>query len=265
MEEPMTAARLCQMGKNYCAIRNYKKGKEYLLQSVIKGSSAGARALFSLGKQFYEAGDDENYQNAEDCFQALADRGHGESCLYLGKMYRGGLGVPRDIQAAFNYFAESYELGLAQGAYEAGCLIMPDAFVSDDAKSAAIEWFKAAEEEGIVRACTDIGLLLCDNLPEHNKEALFWFLKGVKGGDTDAMIYASDLYLSGMGTPKNVTIALSLLKRAADAGSPKANTILGDFYAAGDYVERNMAAARAYYKRAVECATKDNSHTAEEV
>lgn len=265
MGEPMTAAKLCQMGKNYCAIRNYEKGKDYLIQAVIKGSSAAARALLDLGKQFYRAGGKANYQKAEDCFQVLADRGSAESCLYLGRMYRNGLGVAPDVQVAFNYFAESYELGSAQGAYEAGLLIVPEAFVSDDAKSAAIEWFKVAEEEGIVRACTEIGLLLCDNLPEHNKEALAWFLKGVRGGDTDAMIYASDLYLSGMGTPKNVTIALALLKRAADEGNPKANTILGDFYAAGNYVERNLAVAHAFYKRAVKLETKDDSHTMQEV
>lgn len=252
MDEPMTAARLCQMGKNYCAIRNYKQGKKYLIQAVIKGSSAGARALLLLGKQFYKAGGKENFLDAEDCFQVLADRGSGESCLYLGRLYRGGLGVDRDIQAAFNYFAEAYELGIATGAYEAGCLIMPDAFVSDDAKQAAIEWFKAAEEEGVIRANTEIGLLLCDNLPEHNREALEWFMKGVRGGDTDAMIYASDLYLSGLGTPKNVTIAMSLLKKAADKGSSKANTILGDLYAAGNYVQKNQAVAQAYYRRAAQ-------------
>lgn len=248
MEETLTAAQLYRLGKNYYMIRNYRKALEYLIDAVIKGSSGAARLLMELGKFCYHRHEEGDYGVAERCFQTLADRGSGESCLYLGRMCRNGLGRKKDVRAAFDYFDEAYQLGCGEGAFEAGSLILPDAWVYEEAKQAAIGWFKAAAEDGIVRANTEIGLLLCDSIPEHNAEALTWFVKGIQGGDTDAMVYASDLYMSGVGVPKNEKIALSLLVEAAKNGNRKANAILGDMYAAGNHVEKDHERAAAYYR-----------------
>lgn len=253
MTDPLTAAQLYQLGRNYYLIRNYSQAAEYLTEAVIKGSSGAARLLMDMGKLLYRRGAAGDYTLAERCFQPLADRGSGESCLYLGRMCAAGLGRKKDVRAAFDYFDEAYQLGCGEGAFEAGRLILPDAWVYEEARQAAIGWFKAAADDGIIRANTEIGLLLCDNIPEHNAEALTWFVKGIHGGDTDAMVYASDLYLGGMGVPKNEKIAVNLLVQAARGGNKKANTILGDMYASGDYVEKNKTRAIEYYKRAKDC------------
>lgn len=252
-----TAAELFRLGKSYYGIRNRGAAKNYLMQAVMKGSSSAARLLFTLGKEFLGEKTEEGYGHAEDCFQALADRGHAESCLYLGILCRDGLGRERDARRAFGYFDESYRLGLGMGAYEAGQLIMKDAFNDAKAREVAIEWFKAAADDGVTEAYTKIGLLLCDNLPQHYAEALKWFLKGIREKDTDAMVYASDLYITGFGVNKNPRIALALLHRAAAEGNRKANSILGGLYAAGKYVEQDDRKAAAFYQKAAECGTEE--------
>lgn len=64
------------------------------------------------------------------------------------------------------------------------------------------------------------------------------------------MVYASDLYLSGVGVARNEKIALTLLYQAADRGDCKASMILGDLYASGTYVQRDSTLAKQYYARA---------------
>ncbi len=243
----MSAAQLYRLGQNYCAIHNYEEAQRCLTEAVIRGSSGAARLLRDVAMQFFRFRD---YERAEGCFQVLADRGSAESCLYLGFMCRDGKGRQRDARMAFDYFNEAYERGDMRGAFQAGMLLLPDAWRYDDVKEAAIEWLKIASEADIAKASRHIGLLLCDNVPEHNAEALQWFLKAIRQGDVRSMVYASDLYLNGVGVQENVKVALELLHRAAEAGDSKACSILGDLYASGTYVEKDRAQAKKYYAKA---------------
>lgn len=247
MEEAMTAARLYRLGRGYYKIRNYERAQSYLMEAVIRGSSSAVRLLYHIGYLFFCC---KEYDRAEDCFQILADRGDARSCFYLGLMCRNGLGRRPDVARAFDYFSEAYQRGEPRGALQAGLLIARDAFRYEEAREAAIEWLTIAEEEGIPEAGRHIGLLLCDNLPEHNAEALKWFLKAAGKGDARSMVYASDLYLSGVGVARNEKIALTLLYQAADRGDCKASMILGDLYASGTYVQRDSTLAKQYYARA---------------
>lgn len=245
VEEP--AARLYRLGKNYFAIHNYEAAQDFLSEAVIEGSTAAARLLLQVAHLFFRH---REYARAEDAFQVLADRGSGESCLYLGILCRDGLGRRRDLAQAFHYFNEAYQLGDMRGAMEAGLLVEKEAHFSEEAKQAAIEWLAIASESGLNEANRHIGLLLLDNVPAHHAEAMQWFLKGARGGDARCMVYASDLYRNGSGVPRNEGLAFSLLRRAADMGDMKACSILGDWYASGTYVEKDQKIARMYYRRA---------------
>lgn len=245
-----SAARLYQLGRGYLAIHNYDAAQRYLSEAVIQGNTGAARLLFSLGMQFWEQRTRDSYVRAEDCFQLLADRGSAESCLYLGMMCRDGHGRRADVQAAFDYFSEAYQLGDVRGAFLAGLLISREAWRDEEARTAAIEWLSIAADGGITEASRHIGLMLCDNVAEHHAKALQWFLRGFRDGDARCGVYAADLYLSGLGVAKNVAAALALLRQAAEAGDSKANAILGDFYETGTYVKRDRSLARTYYERA---------------
>lgn len=247
VEENISAVRLYRLGRNYYAIHNYEKAQDWLTEAVIRGNSSAGQLLFEVGMLFFQHQD---YERAAKCFKVLADRGSAKSCLHLGFIYRDGRGRQRDVRKAFDYFNEAYQLGEVKGAFFAGLMILPDAYRYEEAKEAAIEWLSIAADGGIAEAGRYIGLLLCDNVPEHNVEALQWFLKAIKGGDVRSMVYASDLYLGGVGVRRNEKIAVALLHRAAELGDSKANMILGDMYASGTYVEKNRTLARKYYDQA---------------
>lgn len=103
---------LVRLGKDYLHIRNYDKAMEYLGHAVMLGKTNAVRDLYALGKHFLA---EKNYKKAEEAFQMLADRGHGESCLILGEMCEKGLGRQRDYQAAFGFYSESFQQGVDRG------------------------------------------------------------------------------------------------------------------------------------------------------
>ena len=74
---------LVRLGKDYLHIRNYDKAMEYLGHAVMLGKTNAVQDLYALGEHFLA---EKNYKKAEEAFQMLADRGHGESCLILGEM-----------------------------------------------------------------------------------------------------------------------------------------------------------------------------------
>jgi uncharacterized protein len=246
LQETTSVAQLFNMGKNYLAIRNYEKAQEYLTAAVLKGSSKAARELMHLAQCFYE----ERNPAAEVCFQTLAGRGSAEACLYLGRMCLRAVGREKNYDEAFSWFDQGYTLGSAEAAYEAGMMILPDIFRDETAKACATDWFHAAAEGGFVPAYTQLGLICCAQGDEQLKEALDYFLAGTEGGDTDSMVYAAQMYLDGAGTSKNVTLGLSLLQRAADAGNAKACRAFGDLYERGAHVDKDKEKAAGYYKLA---------------
>ncbi len=242
MPETTSVAQLFTMGKNYFAIRNYEKAQEYLTAAVLKGSSKAARELMRLAQYFYE----ERNPAAEACLQTLAGRGSAEACLYLGRMCLKAIGRKQNYDEAFSWFDQGYTLGSAEAAYEAGMMILPDIYRDETAKACAIDWFRAAADGGFVPALTQLGLICCTHGTGQLQEALEYFTAGAEGGDTDAMVYAAQMYLDGSGTAKNPTLGLSLLQRAVDAGSPRACRFLSLLYEQGAQVEKDTKKAKEY-------------------
>jgi TPR repeat protein len=115
---------LLNLGEQYLKIRNYDNAMKYLSRAVLQGSSRAGTKLFELAKAFYKKQD---FGPAFRAFQLLADKGHGESSLYLGKMYERGLGVKASLQKSFDCYAVAYQQGIPMGAYLAGKLMTTDA------------------------------------------------------------------------------------------------------------------------------------------
>ena len=140
---------LVRLGKDYLHIRNYDKAMEYLGHAVMLGKTNAVQDLYALGEHFLA---EKNYKKAEEAFQMLADRGHGESCLILGEMCEKGLGRQRDYQAAFGFYSESFQQGVDRGAYRAGMLMREDALRVTEVRDIALTWLEEAIKAGIYEA-----------------------------------------------------------------------------------------------------------------
>ena len=241
---------LLNLGKSYLKIRNYDIAMEYFIQTVMQGKGTGMKELYDLGTYFLKQ---EEYQKAEKCFQVLADRGHGESCMALGMMCEKGLGRRKNQETAFEYYGESFSLGNYMAAYKAGCLMMQDALQIEEVREIAISWFQEAIRGGVYEAYTQIGHLYSEHtsfVGETSRDdhiALSWYLRGAIHGNASALEEAALFFLHGYGTKKDPDRAVTMLKQAACKGRGSAAFQLGRIYERGIGVHKNRKEAIRWY------------------
>ncbi len=240
------------LGQSYLKIRNYDKALEYLGRAVMSGKGNAAKDLYDLGDIFYQAGD---YAKAEKAFQMLADRGHGESCLRLGEMCEKGIGRRRDVEAAFGYYGESFQQGMALGAYRAGMLMIGDAFELDEVRDIAMTWFEEAANGGIYAAYAAMGDMYSSHFApgetsRDDHKAYTFYLKGAMHKDRLSMERAAASLLDGYGVEKDAKRAVALYEEAGQLGSMDAWLRLGQMYEKGIGVYKEIRKSLDCYMQA---------------
>lgn len=149
----------------------------------------------------------------------------------------------------------------------------------------AIRHFKAAAERGFLPAQQIMGRYAL--LEEHNPEqALYWFKKAADADDVQAQMYCAAAYQFGVGTKQNsdtarryyiaaarngdsiaqYTVAQSFieshqsankklsliwLNRSVEQNNPEAQVMLGELYAAGNLVEKDLNKAKTLVNLAI--------------
>ena len=255
MGEPAVSAQWCRLGKNYRKIRNFERAAAYLRKAIERGSSEAARELFELACSLTEQISPQNWALAESSFRLLAERGHGGACLKMGEIFEAGKGREKDHETAFSYYAEAYRLGEPQGAYRAGCILLSHGQDERGIRKVASEWLEEAVEAGIPEACTAMGKLYWDGRPvssRNNRIALAWFLRGVRGGDPEAMLLAASFFRKGVAVAEDPAEAFRLCREASAKGQAKADLYLADMYRCGSGVEKDMDRALEHYRLALE-------------
>lgn len=87
--------------------------------------------------------------------------------------------------------------------------------------------------------------------PRNSEDARRWYKKAAEGGSADAQFHLGQWYLSRAPQP-DPREAVFWLRAAAERGRPAAQALLGTLYLSGQGVERNLAQAEAWYRRAAE-------------
>jgi TPR repeat protein len=73
-------------------------------------------------------------------------------------------------------------------------------------------------------------------------------LARLAGGDKDAQAALGNLYLQGDGVERNLELAVSWIRKAADQGSAPGHYLLAKCYAAGVGVAKDVRQARKHYR-----------------
>lgn len=78
-------------------------------------------------------------------------------------------------------------------------------------------------------------------------------IKSAEAGDVEAQYKLGEFYYDGAeGLVQDYALAVKWLRKAADAGNPKAQSLLGVCYENGFGVEKNLVAAIVFYSKAVD-------------
>ncbi|KAI4446445.1 Secretory immunoglobulin A-binding protein EsiB [Eubacterium plexicaudatum ASF492] len=211
-----------------------------------KASQSGDKDVIHNLAFLYEKGRgcEVNYEKAKELFEKAS---FPSSLMFLGDMYENGLGVPKDIKKALEYYEAAYSAG-----HQGAIYYLFDIYDSDTEygnKEDALKWLKTIEKidnsfqaEFAYRLIDGIG---CTCSEQNDGQAFELLKKASQSGNKTAIHNMAWLYKKGRGCDINYQKAKELFE---EASRPHSFYHLGDMYENGLGVTKDMEKAIEYYK-----------------
>lgn len=199
---------------------------------------------------------------------AFAAQGQGDAATdyQLARHYRGLTGEVVDLPKAHRHLLQAAKAGHTQAQVDlAFTYFNGNAHVPKD-PAAALPWFRKAARGGSVAAGCMLGDFHMQGLGGARRdpvEAVKWYRSTAEKDDPCAPRSQHALYRAyaeGAGVPKNMTIAIEWLHRAAEAGNPRAQAALGRAYASGAGVPRDEGMGRLWLRKSREGVSAHDDH-----
>jgi TPR repeat protein len=156
----------------------------FLIATVVSFAAQPTQAEFTDGTLAYRWGD---YERAYNEWLPLARAGNAAAQRNVGHLYRLGLGVPKDLRVATDWYRLAANQGLSRAQANLGVMYLRGEGIARDLIKAA-DWFNKAAEQGHVISQYNLALML----------------------------------EQGYGVPRNIREAAKLFAKASDAGHSKA-------------------------------------------
>jgi TPR repeat protein len=168
-----------------------------------------------------------------------ARAGDAAACHRLGSCYSAGLGVPRNAQAAVNWFLRAIDRG-----YAASATPLARLFLAREEYAQASRWAQKAAASGDREAMSLLGTMYKagHGVKKDRAEAKRWFAEAAKRGHA-----AATYELAAMSEGRK---AFELYVKAARAGDGRACLEMGHFHRKGSLVSKNYREAELWYRRA---------------
>lgn len=198
--------------------KNEQRGQKLLLEAANAGSK---EASYNLGL-FYKTGQKgfpQDKTKALQYYKKAFDLGEISSGYYIGKMYRDGDGIPRDMNQACSWFTWAASLNHAESAYE-------------------MAWFYREKLQGT-------------SLSSDLEKMMDYYTKAAELKHRSAQAELGSIYFSGsFGVKVNIQKAFDYLYPAALADHAAAQGNLAFLYFLEKYGKRNPEAAYYWSRRA---------------
>lgn len=175
-----------------------------------------------------------------------AEAGQARTQYALGKIYRDGQGVEKDVQKAVELFTLAAMQGNSFAAFALGKMCLSDDPALSRNVAAALKWITNAAEHGNQFAQYYLGKLLLkgtNDISQDTNSALRWLLASVEQGNVHAEYALAMAYLKGESVPKDSLKAMELLKRASSREHQFAQYQLGKLLLQGEDVPKDVVAA----------------------
>ena len=147
-----------------------------------------------------------------------AMRGDASAQMEVASRYAAGQGVGRDLQQAFQWYGRAATQGLAVAQYRFAALYERGLGTARDPERARV-WYARAAAQGNVKAMHNLAVLSVSGGRTDYVTAAKWFAQAADFGLADSQVNLAILYQSGLGVPRDMTLAykwLALAKRGGD-------------------------------------------------
>lgn len=256
------------------------------------------QALFLLGDMYaWGKGVEKNPALAVEWYRKGAARGHRIAQYCMGLHLEEGVGIEKDIDAAFEYFVQSAgqdfppalnkvgvyyltgkrvcssadeplyffkkasDLGSPYASLNAGKFIYFGWGEDDPNRTEATKWFAKAANQGNAEALAFLANAYYHayGVEQNYEKAYQYFLQAAQKGNTMGMLRLAGLYESGKGVKKDYSMALQWFKTAYKNGAKEALFHIGKYYENGFGTNVDYQTARIWYLKAIEEANDDKA------
>ncbi len=204
----------------------------------------------------YDTGD---YVRAYELWLPLANKSDTNAVYNIATLYRHGLGVQKNTEAALEWYRRAALLGHSLSQVNLGRLLLKGEGGVKREVNVAISWFQKAATEGDPFGQYYLGrhYLMGFGLPKNYSQAASLFLYSARQGVREAAYELAILYKIGSGVTENQQEALKWFSSAAHAGHLDAQFNVGVIYEEGRGTPINFE--RAYFWYSVSAANQHPS------
>lgn len=238
----------------------------------------------SLGEQAYEAFEEGKYITALELAKKATVNKEPYAYTLLGRIYAGGLGVPKNMRQAAKYYEQAAALGDVHALVALGSQYAEGDGVKQNYTKAAnlfekaakkgeptaqynlamiyakgdgrhidlfktYEWMKLAAENDLAIAQYGLGTLyaLGRGVQKDEEKAAIWTGKAARAGHTEAELEYAIMLFKGRGIEKDPKLAFHYFRSSAVKGNPVAQNRLARLYAYGITVEPDPVEAAKWH------------------
>ena len=192
---------------------------------------------YRIGKMYAVGlGTEQDYGQAASWFQEVwmtkaAEAGNAGAQYALGKLYRDGTHVEKDIQKAVAMFTAAAEQKNEYAAYQLGRLYLAGTDIPKNVPE-AVKWLTLSSDLGSGHAQYALAKLHLagEDMPKDVSEAIRLFTLSAEQKNEFAAYQLGKLYLRGEDVPKDVEAAIRWLTASSELGNQFSQYALGKLY-----------------------------------
>jgi TPR repeat protein len=230
--------------------KDASKALEFYTMAELKGNKM---ASAKIGDVYYRDRFENKREKALPYYEKSAAKDDGSALLALGDIYNEGAIVPVDLKRSLEYYERAKALGIPAAYGKIGDLYSRNALSLGVNQSDAMNLYEEGAEKGDPWSFIGLGdaYRQGEMVTQDLKKAADAYQTAAAAGNAVANTRLGDLYYrkwSELGVERKE--ALKFYQAGVDKGEPWSMMGLGEIYAQGDLVKKDLAKALEYYESA---------------
>lgn len=198
----------------------------YWLEQAAAQGVVEARGLLGM---VYVTQESTQLERGLELVEDSARRGHSESQVYLGILYKYGDHRPKDPKLALTWFQRAADQGNCDARFHLGELLCDGEGVAQD-KKRGLSWIRQAAEADSASAALELGYRYRDgrDVPRDTVQSVQWFRRAAELDDEEAQYCLAVALWNGEGIDQDEERALYWMRRSAEEGDEDAREFLNE-------------------------------------
>jgi len=179
-----------------------------------------------------------DYEEAYKWLKLAADSEHPTAMFELAKFYIEGYGIPKDEKVAISLLKRSSDLGEPSAQFFLGLIYQVGGFGLEINETEALNWFMKSARLGNSEAQVKVGDAYLDGvlISQDTNKAFEYWLKSANNNNLEAIKRLAVFYVDGIDDIEpNLELALEWTTKAAELDDTESQRNLGSGYLIGTY------------------------------